>query len=501
MVRLGGTIMYQSVIFMPHPPIIMEEFGNHDRSKALCTIEGMRLLSKMIAKLEPETIVFISPHGNSFSNGTCLLSESVLTGDFAHFGQPDITYTKNVNQELTQHIYDAFEDKGFVSVLMTKELAKTYGMKAQLDHGVMVPMSFIDKEYANYSIVHITPGQTPLEESYYLGKMIKDVVDSYTQQHPSKVVVVASGDMSHALLDEGPYAFNHHGPEFDQRMRDAISQNNPIPLIKLSEAFIEDAAQCGLRSFLMGFGYMDGLTVTSKVVSYEGPFGVGYLCGYLSSDTVIATQSLTHNKGKQLNGQLSESNIPTLAQLKEDQYQERIRLEDDYIRLARETVEYYVRFHKKYVIDSSKYSEQFLTMAYASQRGCFVTLHKEGQLRGCIGTIEPNCEDLIDEIINNAISACSSDPRFHGVEVSELKNLDISVDILYPIEAITSESDLDVHRFGVVIEQGYKRGLLLPNLKGVDTVSEQVAIAKQKAGIATGDYKLSRFEVERHEIE
>jgi len=496
--------MYQSVIFMPHPPIIMEEFGSRDRSKALCTIEGMRLLAKMIAKLEPETIVFISPHGNSFSNGTCLLSEPELTGDFASFGQADITITKQVNQQLTQHIYDAFEDKGFVSVLMTQELAKTYGIKAQLDHGVMVPMSFIDKEYSNYSIVHITPGQTPLEENYYLGKMIKDVVDQFTQQKPSKVVVVASGDMSHALLDDGPYAFNHRGPEFDQLMRDAISQNNPIPLIKQSNEFIEDAAQCGLRSFLMGFGYMDGLTVTSKVVSYEGPFGVGYLCGYLSSDSVIAAQSLTHNKGKQASaqqtGNYSESYIPTLEQMKEEQYQERIRLEDNYIRLARETVEYYVRYHKKYRLDSSHFDESFLTAAYATKRGCFVTLHKEGQLRGCIGTIEPNCEDLVDEIINNAISACSSDPRFHGVEINELKNLDISVDILYPIESITSENDLDVHRFGVIVEQGYKRGLLLPNLKGVDSVSEQVAIAKQKAGIVTGEYKLSRFEVERHEI-
>lgn len=491
--------MYQSVIFMPHPPIIMEEFGDSNRNKALCTIEGMMMLSKMIAKIKPETIIFVSPHGNSFSNGTCILNEPIIQGDFSQFGRPEISYTKKINQELTQNIYDRLEEKGFVTVMMNKALAKTYSIQAKLDHGAMVPISFIDKEYSDYTIVHITPGQTPLEENYYIGKLIKDVVDEYTEQNPSRVLVVSSGDMSHALKDDGPYAFNECGHGFDQVMRDAIASGSPLGLIKLKPSFIENAAQCGLRSFLMGFGYMDGLDLTTKVISYEGPFGVGYLCGYLTSDTIVATQSVTHNKGNLEKNDLSK--IPTIQDLLEERYQERLSLEDEFIQLARETIEYYVHHTKKLSFAPQKYSQEFIQSAMNSQRGIFVSIHRNGQLRGCIGTIEPNCDNLLEEIIYNSISACSADPRFHPIEREELKDLDIKVDVLFPIEGIESSTQLDVKRYGVVVEQGYKRGLLLPNLEGINTIAEQISIAKQKAGIVSGKVNLFRFEVERHEVE
>lgn len=489
--------MYQTVVFMPHPPIVMEEFSDPERKKAGCTIEGMTSLAKIVAKVRPETIIYITPHGNSFSNGTCIIGDSTLEGNLSSFGRADIHYKKNINQTLSDLIYDALEAHDFVCVNMTQELAKSYGINVKLDHGVIVPMSFIDKYYDTYRIVHITPGHTPLEENYYIGKLIKDVVDQYTHQDPRKVMVVISGDMSHALSDSGPYAYNPCGPQFDQLMRNAFMQRSPIELIKLKSSFVEDAAQCGLRSYLMGFGYMDGLDLTSKVVSYEGPFGVGYLCGYLASDMVVATHSIMDNKGHYT----TKSYIPTIENMLDQRYDERLAKEDDYIRLARSTIEYYVKTHKKPEFDAHCYSSEFIQAAQSIQRGAFVSIHNKGQLRGCIGTIEANCDNLIDEITYNAISACSADPRFHGIEEEELKDIDIKVDVLYPIEAIQDECDLDVKRYGVVVEQGYKRGLLLPNLEGINTVSEQISIAKQKAGIVSGKINLFRFEVERHEVE
>lgn len=496
--------MNLNVFFVPHPPIILEEIGGDERAKAKCTIEGMVMLGKKVAKLKPETIIFLTPHGNSFSNGTCLLGEPELKGDFSQFGHNEITFNKKVNTELTDMIFNCFEEKDFVSVMMNHELAKSYNIKTKLDHGVMVPMYFIDQFYTNYNIVHITPGQTPLEENYFIGKLIKDMVDEYTFDNPTKVLLVCSGDLSHALLDSGPYSFNENGPVFDLMMREAIETKAPLKLLKLGNKCIEGAAQCGLRSYLMGFGYFDGLEYESKVISYEGPYGVGYLTGFLEIDKGPVCNHEKDQRGE-VKGGSKLSYIETIQEIINNRYNQRIAKEDDYIKLARKTIEHYVRTSKKFDINEAikhgtKFSEGFLTEAGHMKAGAFVSLHKDDKLRGCIGTTQSTNPNLIDEIIFNAISACSSDPRFHQVEEDELKDLEISVDILKPFEPIDSMNELHIKKYGVIVEQGYKRGLLLPNLDGVDNVYEQVSIAKQKAGIVSGEVKLYRFEVERHEV-
>ena len=129
-----------------------------------------------------------------------------------------------------------------------------------------------------------------------------------------------------------------------------------------------------------------------------------------------------------------------------------------------------------------------------------MSLHKDGRLRGCIGTIGATQRNVAEEIIENAVSASSKDPRFEPVRPDELEALEISVDVLGPAESIPSKEYLDVKRYGVIVTKGWKRGLLLPNLDGVDTVDEQVSIALQKAGLSEREknYELQRFEVVRH---
>lgn len=130
---------------------------------------------------------------------------------------------------------------------------------------------------------------------------------------------------------------------------------------------------------------------------------------------------------------------------------------------------------------------------------CFVSIKKGGNLRGCIGTIEPTQDCLAREIIHNAISAATRDPRFPPVRPDELPLLTCSVDVLYPPEPIKDKSELDPRKYGVVVECGYRRGLLLPDLEGVDTVEDQIAIASQKAGIYPDENpQLYRFEVQRY---
>lgn len=168
--------------------------------------------------------------------------------------------------------------------------------------------------------------------------------------------------------------------------------------------------------------------------------------------------------------------------------------EDDLlVNLARETVEEYVR--------SGKVKPAPLPAApeLAERAGAFICLKKFGQLRGCIGTIEPSQANLAAEIVQNAISASMRDPRFEPVREQELDDLDYTVDVLSAPEPVESLEDLDVKRYGVIVESGHKRGLLLPDLEGVDTVEDQVSIAMRKAGIYEGESVcLYRFEVRRH---
>lgn len=131
--------------------------------------------------------------------------------------------------------------------------------------------------------------------------------------------------------------------------------------------------------------------------------------------------------------------------------------------------------------------------------GVFVSLKKQGQLRGCIGTILPIQPDATGEIIHNAVSAATADPRFPRVQPQELAELEISVDILTPPEPIESPAELDPRRYGVIVRRGSRSGLLLPDLDGVDTVADQVDIACRKAGIHPGEpLEMYRFEVIRY---
>ena len=181
---------------------------------------------------------------------------------------------------------------------------------------------------------------------------------------------------------------------------------------------------------------------------------------------------------------------------------------DIYVRLARKSLEACIREGRR--ISWEEVREELLseesdkTAAEEGLRGrragAFVSVHELGMLRGCIGTIGPVYATLADEIIENAISASTRDPRFEPIEVSELDKLEISVDVLGDTEDIDSPDRLDVKRYGVIVTKGYKRGLLLPNLDGVDTVKQQLSIAKQKAGLRPDEdgCSLQRFEVVRH---
>ena len=168
--------------------------------------------------------------------------------------------------------------------------------------------------------------------------------------------------------------------------------------------------------------------------------------------------------------------------------------EDQYVKLARSALEAYVADKK-----TLKIPEGLPKEILEGKAGTFVSIKKHGQLRGCIGTTSPTRANIAEEIIYNAISSGTRDPRFNPIEKNELEELVYSVDILKEAEPITDISELDVLKYGVIVRSGFRTGLLLPNLEGVDTPEQQVSISLQKAGIKPDEkYSMERFEVIRH---
>jgi AmmeMemoRadiSam system protein A len=249
-------------------------------------------------------------------------------------------------------------------------------------------------------------------------------------------------------------------------------------LFDFDETFCEKAAECGHRSFVIMAGAFDGTAVRSERLSHQDITGVGYgICTFYPEGPDESRHFLDSHMAKE-----------------ERMLEEKRASSDAYVNLARDTIEAWVTRGEKLSLPQGLPQELLDTRA-----GAFVSIHKQGQLRGCIGTIAPTASCVAQEIINNAISASTRDPRFAPIRPDELKWLEINVDVLGEPEDIASRDELDVKRYGVIVTSGRKRGLLLPDLDGVDSVDQQVEIAMQKGGIHKFErYSLQRFEVIRH---
>jgi len=337
----------------------------------------------------------------------------------------------------------------------------------------MIPLYFLNQYMTDYKVVRMGLSGLSYQDHYHLGQLIRKTADELNR----KVVIIASGDLSHKLKESGPYGYVQEGPEFDQKVIEALSHGNFLDLMTMDYGFCERAAECGLRSFIIMAGALDGLSVKPTFYSYEGPFGVGY--GVVGFD--IGEKDPTCNFGEQAK-KYEEEKILTIR-----------KAEDPYVRWARNVVESYV-MNKTVPALPSKLPESMLK----NRAGVFVSIKKEGQLRGCIGTFQPTTDNIALEIRNNAISASTRDPRFSPIINIELPKLIYSVDILGEVTPATYE-ELDPQKYGVIVKHHEKRGLLLPRLDGVDTVSEQIEIAARKAGIYDDeDIELFKFEVVRH---
>ncbi len=458
---IGGFIL-------PHPPIILPGIGKGEEKKIQKTADSFREVARRIKSLAPETIVLTSPHSVMYADYIHISPSAGAAGDMRQFRAPEITLRAVYDTQFVRELEDLALSNGIP--------AGTRGERsAALDHGTMLPLLFVNEQYTDYRLVRTGLSGLPMADHYRFGMCIRAAAEKTGR----RVVLIASGDLSHKVSAEGPYGYAEEGVQFDREITAAMAAGDFIKFLTFTPEFAEKAAECGLRSCVILAGAFDGMDVEPELLSYQGTFGVGY--------GVASFMPKGENRDRRFLEQYLQQEEARMSNIKDN--------EDEYVKLARYSVEHFVQTGKRVALPGN------LPAGMTNRRaGVFVSLKKHGNLRGCIGTIAPVTTSITEEILRNAVSACSEDPRFDKVRPDELHDLVYSVDVLAPPEPIESERELDVKRYGVIVSSGYKRGLLLPNLEGVDTVAQQIDIASRKAGIRPGDaLSLERFEVVRHE--
>ncbi|HHW31504.1 MAG TPA: AmmeMemoRadiSam system protein A [Clostridiaceae bacterium] len=458
----------------PHPPLAVPGVGKGSEKGAQKTIDAMVRAAESIRKDNPDTIIVTTPHGPVFQDFIYINTSKRLAGDLSRFGDRNTRLEFENNLDLVQRIINRAQKEGLPAGGLDDSIARKFHISGELDHGVLVPLYFVSNVLKNVKLVQISIAGLPFEELYKFGICIGKAAE----ETEGKTVFIASGDLSHRLSKDSPYEYSPKGREFDNLVVEAFKNLDVEKLLTLKESFCEEAGECGLRSFLMMFGALDGYELKSEVYSYEGPFGVGY--------SVASFNVLGKNDSDSVLKRVREKYFHEIEKIRE--------AEDFRVRLARLALEEYVR-NKKVIKIPDWIPDELLN----EKAGVFVSIKKQGQLRGCIGTIAPTRKNIAEEIIYNAISSGTRDGRFYPVEEEELDKLIYSVDILKEPEPIRSIDELDVKKYGVIVRSGYRTGLLLPNLEGINTPEEQVEIALKKAGIKPHEkFDMERFEVVRY---
>lgn len=449
---------------VPHPPVILPEIGRGEERKCEATVRSFHMMAEEIAALKPELLIFLTPHAAMYRDWFDVSDGTQAEGDFGAFRCPQLKM---------EAVYDTEWISVLESILPDGFPAGTeYHRERELDHGTMVPLRFISGKYSGFRIVRIGMSGLPLTMHYQLGMYIRKACSETGR----KAVIIASGDLSHCQKKDGPYGYRPEGPAYDKRIMEVMGTADFGELFSFSPAFLRNAMECGHRPFVMMAGAFDGISVVSEAYSHEAPFGVGYgVCAFTPG-----------------NPDQSRAFLDREEQRERKRCRRIRRAADPYAALAYETVRNWVMHRIMPEEPAAMKSEK---------AAVFVSLHRYGELRGCIGTYLPVQDNIAREIIRNAVSACSADPRFPPVTKEELPFLEITVDVLGSPERIQDVSALDVRKYGLICstEDG-RRGLLLPDLEGVDTAEKQIRIACRKGGIDPDCeiFAMERFEAVRH---
>jgi AmmeMemoRadiSam system protein A len=437
--------MWLAGLLLPHAPILVPEIAYRSGTEPGRTLEAIGSLKMKLKGHIPERILLLDPHAQTGPE-PCVVNSKCYTGSLSGFGAENLGIgaagAGEEGSSLLEHITKAFPIK--------EQRPESF----TLDYASVVPLLFIKMIFGEISPLMIL---NPLVLDYSRAHEFGAHLRKFSSR--AKWLLLASGDLSHRLKKDSPAGFHPDGEVLDEKIRESIVSASPEPVLSLPERTIMNAGECGLRSVLALIGISLGEKI--DLLSYEAPFGVGYATALWQPEISTETRGKHH------------------------------------LILARKAMEM-----TSVGKDPSDYLEEmpfFGDEALEEKKACFVSIKtRGGDLRGCIGTVVPACSSLREEIIANAHSAACRDPRFRPLAWEELENCRISVDVLEEPESIADLSLLDPKNYGVIVEKGSRRGVLLPDLEGVETVEKQVGIALAKAGIASGEgVGISRFRVSR----
>ncbi len=432
-------------------PVVAGQFYPESPSQLKAMIEG--LVDKKAIK--EEVIGLVSPHAGYIYSGPvagAVISRIKFKDTFVILG-PNHTGSGKPLSIMTQGVWKTPLGEVEIDSELGKQILATSGHlqednTAHLhEHSIEVQLPFLQYFKSDIKFVPIilaySTGATYKEIGKNIAKAIKDL--------NKEVVILASSDMTH-------YEPQETAQRKDNQAIEAILALNEDELLKRVDEL--NISMCGYAPTVSLISAAKELGAkTAELVRYQTS---GDITGDYSS--VVGYAGII----------ISAIEMHPL------------------VRLAKKTVETYIK-------EGKTPQPEELTPEMKERAGVFVSIHKLGELRGCIGTFEPTQKNVAKEIIANAIGSATRDPRFPPVTPSELKDLTYSVDVLTAPEPVESKDQLDPKKYGVIVECGMRRGLLLPDLEGVNTADYQIDICRQKAGIAPDEpIKLYRFEVRRY---
>lgn len=263
----------QAAYILPHPPLAVPEIGRGQEVEIEATIAAYREVARRVAYAQPDTVIFISPHTAYFKDWIFVASGEGMCGDFSLYRASEVGFSLKFDRELRKQLVEEAQGRGI-------EAGYVEGYEQQLDHGVMVPLSYIDKEYSHnlYQAILIGGSALPREKLLAFGSCLGSVL-THTSK---KCILIVSGDLSHKGTEDGPYGFDPSGPVFDALFGEIIKSGDLMRFAALDLALCEAAAECGLSGFIMLAGAIEEVedkedyVFSSQLLSLEGPFGVGY---------------------------------------------------------------------------------------------------------------------------------------------------------------------------------------------------------------------------------
>jgi len=430
---------------LPHAPIIVPAVAGSRAPAVAATTAAARQLAREVLTHDPQAVVITAPHGLRHPSAATLQIAPNVTGSLGDFGADEVAVSLPVDRELASAFEEAAHD---LDIPVHSRDAR------RLEYSTVVPLSFLCEAGWDGPTVVVSLPYPGTGDPVALGRALA----AAARRLGRHLLVLASGDMSHRLTRDAPAGFDPEGRLFDEEVAGLLRSGHLRDLLTLDPHRVERAGEDCVDSLLFAAATFDFAPVGPRLLSYEGPFGVGYGVALLTGAAVAATRAR------------------------------------DLPELARQAIQTYVGERRV------THPPPDLAPEVHDRAALFVTLlTPAGELRGCIGSLEPATENLATETIDRAIAAATADPRFAPVTAGEVPGLTIEVSILTPPEPVDSIDALDPRHYGVVVEDGGRRGVLLPALAGIDDADRQVAVARRKAGIPPGQpVRLSRFEVVKY---